>query len=166
MTLLDTIQHLSAGPLGWASLIGALGFAVKQTATALAKRSEAKSKRLVAEAEAARVRAEADAAAAIEAARTERVEAEHEVQHTTITASMLADYSRRLDDAMATIEALRKRLDVQATEIASLHRAIRRLGGTPTGVTVAEKPRPAEGFTAPEAAPNDNPDPQNRGPHR
>lgn len=165
MTILDTIQTLSAGPLGWAGLFGALGFAIKQTASALKTRSEAKSKRIVAEAEAERVRAEAKAAADLEAARTERVEAEHEVQVTTITAAALADYSRRLDDAMATIEALRRRLDAQAQEIASLHRAIRRLGGTPTGVTAAEKPRPA-GFTAPDAAPNETPDPQRSGPHR
>lgn len=125
MTLLDTIQSLSAGPLGWASLVGAAGYALRQGSTALAKRSEAKSKRLVAEAEAARVKAEAEAAAAIEAARTERVEAEHEVQQTTITAATLADYSRRLDDAMGAIEALRKRLDEKDQEIEELRRMMR-----------------------------------------
>jgi hypothetical protein len=141
MTLLDTIQHLSAGPLGWAGLIGAIGFAIKQGSTALAKRSQAQSARIVAEAEAAKAKAEAAAATAIEAARTERVEAEHEVQVTTITAAALADYSRRLDDAMATIERMQRRLDAQAGEIAALHRAIRRLGGTPTGIQAAAKPQ-------------------------
>jgi hypothetical protein len=147
MTLLDTIQTLSGGPLGWAGLVGAVAFAIRQTSVALKTRSEAKSKRLVAEAEAA-------ALAAVEAARTEHTEAETAAMREATFAELLQE-----------IRDLRERVDGLVSEVDTLRRAMRaaKIPTPPRGIPKAE-PR---GFTAPEAAPStDSPDPQNRGPHR
>lgn len=152
MTMLDTIQTLSGGPIGYAALVGAAGFAIKQASAALKTRSEAKSKRIVAEAEAAKAQAEAAALAAVEAARTERTEAEGDVMREANLAGLLQE-----------IRDLRARVDAQAEEIEGLRRAMRaaKIPTPPRGI-----PKAPEGFTAPSASPNDNPDPQTRGPHR
>lgn len=117
-----------------------IGYVVKQGATALTKRSEAKTKRIAAEAD-ARVK---DAETERLTAEAGKLRAESDRTESDAIAAMLSRYETRLTEAeaeareaRATIVRMQSRLDAQAAEIAALHRAVRRLGGTPTGLHAA-----------------------------
>jgi uncharacterized coiled-coil protein SlyX len=100
MTMLDTLQSLSGGPMGYAALVGAITLSLRAL-PGIARRALAVW---------AAIRAKREEVA-LERERRERAEVEVDAMHVTITAEQLQRYEARLTATEARAERAERRVE-------------------------------------------------------